>query len=513
MKVNVTIGKLADLAAEALAIGFLEGDTELSGLKGEANTASGGMLAKVLASGDFKGKANQVLVIHTPDQKIKRFALVGLGKPAEASLEKMRNGAGKSATALRDLGVKSMTMLIPGPNEAKTELKNDWKGLAQALAEGALLSLYQMHEYRTKERDDIKTVEEITFFTNDEAARAELEAAVKTAEILNESIGYVRDLVMHPANVVTATRLANDAKRICEGVGIKVTIMEKPELEKLGFGGLLCVNWGSVEPPKFIIMQYNGGPKGEAPIAVIGKGITFDTGGISIKPSEGMEKMKYDMAGGAATIGIMHAVAKLGIKRNVVGLVPSTDNMPSGSALKPGDVITTYSGQTVEVLNTDAEGRLVLCDAITYAVKDLKAQAIIDMATLTGACLVALGTEALAVLGNNQTFINRVLTSGESTGDRAWQLPLWKEYNEMLRSDIADMKNIGGREAGTITAACFLNRYAGDTPWCHLDIAGTAWTEKEKPYRPKGPTGVPVRLVVDMLRTWETLPVEASAKA
>jgi leucyl aminopeptidase len=223
-----------------------------------------------------------------------------------------------------------------------------------------------------------------------------------------------------------------------------------------------------------------------------------------------MDKMKYDMAGGAATIGIMHALAALKVKKNVVGLVPATDNMPSGSALKPGDVIAAYDGQTVEVLNTDAEGRLVLMDALSYAVKDLKAEAIIDMATLTGACVVALGTEAIGVLGNQQEFIDRVLACGEKTGDRGWQMPIWKEYNELLRSDIADMKNIGGREAGTITAACFLNRFVGDTPWVHLDIAGTAWTEKEKPYRPKGPTAVPVRLVVDLVRNWQPL---ANAKA
>jgi leucyl aminopeptidase len=258
-------------------------------------------------------------------------------------------------------------------------------------------------------------------------------------------------------------------------------------------------------------LTHNGGPKGEAPIAVIGKGITFDTGGISIKPGEGMEKMKYDMAGGAATIGIMRAIAKLGVKRNVVGLVPATDNMPSGTAIKPGDILKSYSGQTVEVLNTDAEGRLVLMDAIAYAVKDLKAQAIIDMATLTGACVIALGMEAIAVLGNNQALVDKVLASGDKTGDRGWQLPLWKEYNELLKSDIADMKNIGGREAGTITAACFLQRFTDNTPWVHLDIAGTAWTEREKPYRPKGPTGVPVRMVVDVLRNWE--PVSNPPKA
>ncbi|MDB5099132.1 MAG: leucyl aminopeptidase [Cyanobacteria bacterium RYN_339] len=503
MNVQVTAGKLADLKTEALALGFLEGDMELAGPKAEADEISGGLIAKVLASGDFKGKANQVLVLHTPDKAIKRFALVGLGKAADLSLDKMRNGGGKGTSSLRDLGVKDVAVLIPGPSHAKTDLGKDWPALAQAVAEGALLSLWSMHDYRTKERDELKAVESVTFVTEDAGAKAQLESAVGVARVLAESITETRNLVMHPSNVVTATRMAEEAVRIGKEVGLEVTILEKADMEKLGMGGVLGVNQGSVEPPKFIIMTHNGGEKGEAPIAVIGKGITFDTGGISIKPGEGMEKMKYDMAGGAATIGIMRAIAKLGVKRNVVGLVPATDNMPSGTAIKPGDILTSYNGQTVEVLNTDAEGRLVLMDAIAYAVKDLKAQAIIDMATLTGACVIALGMEAIGVLGNNQPLVDRILACGEKTGDRGWQLPLWKEYNELLKSDIADMKNIGGREAGTITAACFLNRFTDNTPWVHLDIAGTAWTEREKPYRPKGPTGVPVRMVVELLSNWE----------
>jgi leucyl aminopeptidase len=331
------------------------------------------------------------------------------------------------------------------------------------------------------------------------------EAGIGFGQTLAEVIHHVRDLVARPGNVVTATRLAEEAKTAGGAAGLEVTVLDKAQIAELGMGGLLGVNQGSVEPPQFIVMAWQGGKSEEAPVAIIGKGVTFDTGGISIKPGEGMDKMKYDMAGAAATIGILCAVARLKLPLNVIGLIPATDNMPSGSALKPGDVLTTYSGQTVEVLNTDAEGRLILCDAITYAVRDKKAQAIIDMATLTGACVIALGTEGMAVLGNQQVLVDRVLAAGQKTGDRGWQLPLWKEYNELLRSDIADMKNIGGREAGTITAACFLQRFTEGTPWCHLDIAGTAWTEKDKPYRPKGPTGYPVRAVVEVLRNWHPL--------
>ncbi|MFP5502657.1 MAG: leucyl aminopeptidase [Candidatus Sericytochromatia bacterium] len=497
MQAHVKAGKLADLATEALVVGLFENTQSLQGVAQEADAATGGLIAAVLKAGDFKGKANQTLVLFAPGASFKRVVLVGLGKPDGQTLEKVRQAAGKGTTAAREAGAKQVAVAMIGLEAF------DAASAAQATAEGALLSQYQMNDYRTKDREEIKSVEAITFYHPEE--QKGFAEGVAVARELHAAITLTRDLVVAPGNVVTPTRMAEEAEKMGKEVGLKVTVLNKPELEKLGFGGLLGVNRGSVEPPKFIIMEWNGGKAGEAPVAVIGKGITFDTGGISIKPSEGMEKMKYDMGGGGATIGIMRAVAALKLPLNVVGLVPATDNMPSGSAIKPGDILKSYGGQTVEVLNTDAEGRLVLMDAIAYAVKDLKAQAIVDMATLTGACVIALGTEAVGVLGNHQELIDQLLAAGEKTGDRGWQLPLWKEYNELLRSDIADMKNIGGREAGTITAACFLSRFAGDTPWVHLDVAGTAWTEKDKPYRPKGPTGTPVRMVVEVLQNWKGL--------
>jgi leucyl aminopeptidase len=500
MNIQTKAGTFADQRTDALVLPLFEGqDTAGSRVKA-VDALTDGLLSDVLKAGDFKGKPNQVLVLQTPKGGIKRWVLVGLGKESDVTLEKLRNAAGKGSTAARDLGVKSLAVAVCGAQGIHSEAT-----VAQAIAEGSLMSLYQMNEFRTKDREDLKNVTDVLFVGGPDADIKALEEGVKVAQVLNDSITLVRDLVVRPGNVVTATVLGQEAKKACEAVGIKVTLMGKSELEKMGFGGLLGVNLGSVEPPCFIVMEWNGGAKDEAPIAVVGKGVTFDTGGISIKPADNMDKMKYDMAGGAATIGILRAVAALKVKRNVVGLVPATDNMPSGSAVKPGDVLTTYSGQTVEVLNTDAEGRLVLCDALAYAVKDKKAQAIIDMATLTGACVVALGSEAIGVLGNHQELVDLVLEAGEHTGDRGWQLPLWKEYNELLRSDIADMKNIGGREAGTITAACYLARFVGETPWVHLDIAGTGWTEKEKPYRPKGPTAVPVRMVVELIRNWQEL--------
>ncbi len=503
MNVHVKTGKLADLAAEGLVVGVYEGEQAPVGLAAEVDGAIGGVIAAVLKAGDFKGKANSTIVLHAPANQLKRVALVGLGKPGEATLETLRQAAGKGTTALRDLNVKAVTVGL------LAEAQRGWKAggeaydarqAAQAVAEGSLLSLFQMNDYRTRDRDELKSVDQVTFWAAD--GEDALKAGVEAAQVITDAITLARELIVHPSNFATATHMAEVAVKAGKAAGFDVTVFEKADLERMKMGGILAVNQGSVEPPKFIVMEYHGGAKGEAPIAIVGKGITFDTGGISIKPGEGMDKMKYDMAGGAAAIAIMIAAARLGVKKNLVGLVPATDNMPSGSAFKPGDIFTSYNGMTVEVLNTDAEGRMVLCDAIAYAIKDKKAAAVIDMATLTGACVIALGTEAVGVLGNNQGLVDQLLKSGDKTGDRGWQMPLWKEYNELLRSDIADMKNIGGREAGTITAACFLQRFAGDTPWCHLDIAGTAWTEKEKPYRPKGPTGVPVRMVLDTIQNW-----------
>ncbi|MEB3221564.1 MAG: leucyl aminopeptidase [Candidatus Sericytochromatia bacterium] len=506
MNVSAHVCAPAELQADGLVIGVFEGESAPAGAAAALDEKLSGLIGAVLASGDFRAKANQCLVLHAPHASVKRVAIVGLGKPGDLTLEGVRQAAGKGASSLRDLGVKTITVGIA------LDASRGWKAgaagldaraLGQAVTEGAGMALYQMTEYRTRDREELRVADGIRPWHTGEAEA--FEAGVAAGRVILEAVTLARDLISHPSNVVTATRMADDAVKACEAAGVAVRVFEKAELEEMHMGGILAVNQGSVHPPKLIVMEYAGGTPGEAPIAIVGKGITFDTGGISIKPGEGMEKMKYDMAGGAATIAIVTAAARLGIKKNIVAIVPATDNMPSATAFKPGDIFTAYNGLTVEVLNTDAEGRLVLCDAIAYAIKDKRACAVIDMATLTGACIIALGTEAIGVLGNHQGLIDQVLASGEHTGDRGWQMPLWKEYGELLRSDIADLKNIGGREAGTITAACFLQRFVGDTPWVHLDIAGTAWTEKERPYRPKGPTGAPIRAILDTLQNWPTL--------
>ncbi|MEB3284829.1 MAG: leucyl aminopeptidase [Candidatus Sericytochromatia bacterium] len=503
MKMLSQTGAPQELTADGLVIGIYEGEDTPAPTTAAWDACVSGQIAAILASGDFKAKPNATLVLHTLAFPIKRVALVGLGKKGEATLETLRQAAGKGTSILRDLNLKHITIGLVDDAPRGLKAPAELAEIAQAVTEGAGMSLFQLTDYRTRDREDIKTVETVTIWSNH--SETALTEGLRHGTVLVESIALARTLILHPSNVVTATRLAEEAQRAGEAAGLSVKIFEKADLEAMKMGGILAVNQGSVHPPKLIMMEHRGGSADDPPIAIVGKGITFDTGGISIKPGEGMEKMKYDMAGGAAAIAIMVAAARLGIKKNLVGLIPATDNMPSGTALKPGDVFTAYNGLTVEVLNTDAEGRLVLCDAISYAITEKKACAVIDMATLTGACIIALGTEAVGVLGNHQGLVDQLLASGERTGDRGWQLPLWKEYNELLRSDIADLKNIGGREAGTITAACFLQRFVGDTPWVHLDIAGTAWTEKEKPYRPKGPTGTPVRAVIDTLMHWPAL--------
>ena len=318
---------------------------------------------------------------------------------------------------------------------------------------------------------------------------------------LAEAVCLTRDLQAHPSNTATPTFLARKAREAARRFGFSCKVLERKDLERLNMGSFLGVARGSTEPPAFIVMEYHGGRKKQAPVVIVGKGLTFDTGGISLKPPAGMDEMKFDMSGGAVTIGTLAAAAGLRLPLNLVGLVPATENMPSGSAIKPGDILTASNGKTIEVLNTDAEGRLVLADALVYAQR-YKPRAVIDLATLTGACIVALGHVAAAVVGTDQKLIDKLKQAGEAVGERVWQLPLFEEFEKALKSDIADLKNIAASSVGggTIVGAAFLKPFVGEYPWAHLDIAGTAWVSEEKPYVPKGGTGYGVRLLIETLR-------------
>ena len=362
--------------------------------------------------------------------------------------------------------------------------------------------LYRFLKYKTNEESDRKKdIRTITIVSEDVSAVGDAQKGINIGTIISDATVMVRDMVSSPSIDMTPAIIAAKARSIAKEYGLKFHVYERGHLQKLGMGAFLGVASGSAQPPKFIVIEYRRG--GKKPfIALVGKTITFDSGGISIKPAENMDKMKDDMSGGAAVLGTLRVAAALKLPLNIVGLLPATENMPSGSAYKPGDILRTLSGKTIEIINTDAEGRLVLSDALSYACK-YEPAVIVDVATLTGACTIALGHEAIGMLGSDDNLKRKIRDAGEKTGERVWELPLWEEYFDQIKSDIADMKNAGGRAAGVITAAALLSKFVEKYPWVHLDIASTAWTEKDRPYTPKGATGVGVRLLTQFLRDYE----------
>jgi leucyl aminopeptidase len=408
----------------------------------------------------------------------RNILLAGLGKREELDAEKLRKASALASRALRDNNYKSFTLSIPEE--------------IQAVTEGAILGLYQFTKYKTN-KEKIKEADTVTVL-----GKKEDEYLFNKGKILAESQNYVRDLVNEPGSTLVPREFADRAKSEAEKHGIKVTILDKKKITELGMSALLAVNKGSYEEPRFIILEYKGGTKG--PYALVGKGITFDSGGLDIKLSPFMETMKCDMAGGATVLATTIAAAKLKLPVHIYTLVASTDNMPSGNAYKTGDIITAYNKKTIEIINTDAEGRVILADALSYAVT-LKPKCIVDLATLTGACVVALGSITAGILGNNQELMNAIQKAGEQTNERVWPFPLYDEYKEQVKSEIADVRNLGiiQKEAGAIMGAAFLEHFVDKTPWAHLDIAGPAWSNESKFYSNKGGTGFGVRLLVKWL--------------
>jgi leucyl aminopeptidase len=390
---------------------------------------------------------------------------------------------------------------VPGSFAQLSEISNT--EVIKAVLEGISLGLYTFKEYKTKkDGSPDKVIDGFTILVESNKEYVAIKDATKASEILSRAVYLVRDLVSRPANSATPAFLARTAQTIAKKHRLECRVLGIEQIKKLGMGCFLGVAQGSREPAKFIIIEHK--PRKTVrrdTIVLIGKAITFDSGGISLKPAQGMDRMKDDMSGGAAVIGIMQAVAELGIPLHVVGLVPATENLPDGAALKPSDIITSMSGKTVEIITTDAEGRLILADALTYASRYQPA-AIIDLATLTGACVIALGSDVAGIMGTDGKLIEKIKYASDLTGEKVWHLPLWDEYGELLKSDIADIKNAGGRDAGAITGGFFLKEFADKTPWVHMDIAGPVWTEKDKPYIPKGATGFGVRLIVNLLENW-----------
>jgi leucyl aminopeptidase len=492
VKISVNKGKLADAEGEATILALFEG-RELAGPALQIDTKSNGLISELIGSHDFEAKPSQVSVIYSRGSlPAKRIVLVGLGEYNEFNLEKLRAAFAKAMQHLRTLNIKEATTSI------ELNSLSDARGkVAQAVVEGAFLGLYQYAPFKTVDRESVRDVEQLTIVAEEDDFPL-IKAAVEKAEVVARAVYVTRDLVSAPSNQMTPAILAKEAGRIAARRGVSCTVLDKVTLTELGMNSLLSVASGSNEEPKFIILEYTGGETNAPPIVLVGKGMTFDSGGICLKPADNMEKLKSDMAGGGAVLGAIMASAELKLPLNIVGLIPAAENMPSGTALKPGDVFTSYSGKTIEVINTDAEGRLILADALAYA-SNYNPAAIVDLATLTGACVVALGDEVIGMFGTDDKLKSELQRAGRETGELVWELPLWESYQEQIKSDIADYKNHGGRPAGAITAAAFLSRFVGDFPWVHLDIAGPAWTDKDKTYIPKGASGTGVRLLVEFL--------------
>lgn len=483
MRVSIKNVREADWKTDALILPFCEGEG-VAAYK-DMDAALGGLIAKVIASREFEGKHQQVALLYTPNRiEPRRIVLLGLGKRSEITSERLRQAGGKAAPQLQGLGCRDISLSAAHILSLKHS--------PVPIVEGAILSVYKFRLYK-KNGEGAKPVKRFTLITKPDRGLA---GSMRWLAATTSAVNFARDMVNTPSNDMTPSVLAKKA-RMLSRLGVRVKVLEREECEREGMGAYLSVARGSVEPPKFIVLRYNGG-RGE-PVAIIGKSITFDSGGISIKPSEGMEKMKYDMAGGAVVLAVMKAVCESRLPVNLIGILPATENLPSGSASKPGDIVTALTGKTIEIISTDAEGRLVLADAIGY-VKKFRPRVIIDVATLTGACSVALGNEAIAMMGNSNRWMDRLNAVGGETYERVWQMPLYEEYKDYIKSDVADIKNSGGKTGSLVTAGYFLKEFAGDTPWVHLDIAGTAWTDQERPYAPKGATGAGVRLLLNFLR-------------
>jgi leucyl aminopeptidase len=501
MRTELKFASLSDIQTELLAV--LAADTQTA--KGADAKPAPALLtadekvksaaAQVLSSGEFKAGANETVLLHAPaGLAAKRLLIVGLGKQARANAHGVRNAAGTAVRYAKPRGIRELTIGLPAAGEL------DAAQSARAIVEGAYVGDFDPDTYRSDRKD--QSIQSLTVAVPAGADRKAVEAAFGEGVIVGESQNFARTLVNEPGNKLTPTVLGRRAAEMAKEVGIKCEVHSTDKLHELKMGAFWAVSQGSAEPPALIVMRYEPeGVKDGPVLGLVGKGITFDTGGISIKPADNMEKMKYDMAGGAAMIGAMRAIALLKPKVRVIGIVCAAENMPSGTAQKPGDVQTAMSGKTIEIINTDAEGRLVLADGIAYA-KQLGATHLIDAATLTGACVVALGMVNGGGFSNDDATWAKFDAALKVSGEKFWRLPLGDEYMEMIKSDIGDIKNTGGRWGGAITAAEFLHAFAEETPWIHLDIAGVAWVEDSRPYIAKGPSGIAVRSILEWVRSY-----------
>lgn len=499
MKVEIIKDQIKEVMADAIVIGIYEGIKSLDSKLHSIDQELGGIIAEMISDGSFKGKEGETLLIHSLGRiPAKKIILLGLGKEEHFKEDTIRRLTAKAVKEAEKTNASTVGIIPIGLDRniaAET--------VGQCIMEGAKLALYKFNKYKTTDKNSKENSIKKVYLLNEEISINErLEKGIKIGEKLANGTMIARDLVNEPSNVVTPTAMANKAMEIANNHGLEISILDREDMEKLGMGSFLGVTKGSEEPPKLIAIKYFGNKNDDEIIGLVGKGLTFDSGGISLKPGAGMDAMKSDMAGGAAVLGAMDVIGALKPKVNVIGIVGACENMPSGKAYKPGDILTSMNGKTIEILNTDAEGRLVLIDCITYAIKQ-GAKKIVDLATLTGACIVALGNTTTALISNNDDFVKELEKAAEKAGERVWQLPSFPEYKELIKSNIADLKNVGGREAGTITAGLFLGEFVEDRPWIHMDIAGTAMTSSDNGYNVKGGTGVGVRTLYHLVKSME----------
>jgi leucyl aminopeptidase len=491
VQVKVEKARIDQKQTSLLVIGVFEGDQDFPHSK-DLDSSVSSSIRETLENKEFRGIFGSSIVVYTLGKgPMKKIMLLGLGKREKFTDESARICAGKATRKAQELGIKEFSML---------QFSNLDDGLVEAMTEGTALALYSFDKYK-EAKEPTSKIEEVTILINSDSLR--FQSVVEKANILVEAVNFARDIGNLPPNDCPPSHLASIAVSLAQDYGIKVRIMDRYELENMGMGGIVAVGKGSNNPPKLIVLEYTGANDAQQkPYLLVGKAVTFDTGGISIKPSEKMDEMKFDKCGGCTVLAIIRAIASLKSAVNVVGIVPSVENMPSATSYRPGDIIRMYNGKSVEVLNTDAEGRMILADAIAYGIATYGPKAVIDLATLTGAAIIALGANVAALIGNNKQLVDRLRKLSDKMGEKMWELPLYDEYHEQIRSPYADIKNIGGRPGGAITAAAFLSNFVNDAPWVHIDIAGTAWTQEgthEKSYNHRGATGFGVRTLVKLL--------------
>jgi leucyl aminopeptidase len=501
-KVSTRRGAVDELETELLVLHVFQRDREAVGFVAKVDKAYGGVITRILQSGDFAGRKNETLVLYPPnaDASIRRVLLVGAGKREDYTVENLRRAVGTAVRTAERMALRDIAVSVGHVHHLSEQMGDYYAGLAAV--EAAVLAAWDFRELKTQPDDNAPrgSIDSVTLLSHDESQERQLANAVRVGTLTARAANFARDLQARPGNMATPSYIADRARELAERHGLNVTVLDRAGLEAEGMHALLAVGRGSAQEPRFVAIEYRGGPEGGRPLVLVGKGVTFDTGGISMKPPERMEEMKYDMSGAACVLGALKGIAELELKANVVVLVPLAENMPSGTALKPGDVIDSHRGKSIEIINTDAEGRLILADALSYAHR-YEPAAIVDCATLTGAVVIALGHHAIGLMGNNGRLIDEVRAAGQRTGERCWPLPLWDEYRDQIESHIADVKNSGGRPAGSISAGWFLKEFVSEeVPWAHLDIAGTAYREEAAPYLRKGPAGVPTRLLIDWVR-------------